>query len=341
MDAVSASPQRQEAISGVDAIPKQPPADPSVQACLRLSELQRVRMFCITSQSRCDRSMGSALARCLGYDVSGEEAARKAVFKQAASIRTSTEKAFNESLKKTGDFERAVLDAVASIQLGFQSDDPRLLSLTDFLPIIPLSASSRSIWDRHREGTEKKMRHIASSLPVFEWVKTNAKGVGDLGLARLIGEAPLIYLYATHERLWKRLGLAVVGEERQQRKGTAEEAMLHGFSPRRRAEAWSVLSDTMFRQQWRGTDPDNPESGGMPIGPYGEVYRARKAHTLPRISETDSLPFTDRRKWTKKRCDNDARRVMGKEFLRDLWRVWHGKEARHPSRFAVRGQEAA
>ena len=41
--------------------------------------------------------------------------------------------------------------------------------------------------------------------------------------------------------------------------------------------------------------------------------------TLP-----NNLAASDRDKWTKGRCHNDARRIMSKALLRDLWRVWRG-----------------
>ena len=303
-----------------------PPADP-ILICLKLAILQKVRRFCITSQSRCDRSMQAMIASALGAGQKTDTPAdRKALFKRAAAI-------------------------IAAIERGKEYDpqlppgDQRQVTQDTFLPLIPLSAMSREPWDELREDTETTMRKLAQQLPVFAWIQANAKGVGDLGLARLVGEAPLIGVYTTHEKLWKRMGVAVVGDERQQRKMDATEAKMHGFAPARRAELWSVCSDSMLRAQWRGGKVDEETgdiSDGYPVGPYGEMYRARKAHTLERIEATDALSFKDRDKWTKKRCDSDARRVMSKEFLRDLWHVWHGLEARHPARWSeVRKDSAA
>jgi hypothetical protein len=267
-----------------------------------------------------DRSLESAIASCLGFDVGAEAAERKKVYARAAAII------------------RAVAAGKPYEQLP--AGDPRAESLGYFLPMIPISQQSRKIWDEKREITEKEMRRLAQTLPVFPWVKEHARGVGDLGLARLVGAAPIIGLYGTHERLWKRLGLAVIAGERQQKRKDKDEAMLHGYAAPRRAEVWSVCSDIMLRQQWRGADDDVEGSVGFPIGAYGLVYQLRKAHTAQRITNTDNLPFTSRDKWTQKRCDNDARRIMSKEFLRDLWLVWHGEEPRWPGRF-IEQQSAA
>jgi hypothetical protein len=295
--------------------------DPTMATCLKLAELRKVRQFCITQQMQIDRSLESAIASCLGFDVGAEAAERKKVYARAAAIikAVAAGKPHNEQ---------------------FPAGDPRAESLGYFLPMIPISQQSRLIWDEKREITEKEMRRLAQTLPVFPWVKEHARGVGDLGLARIVGAAPIIGLYGTHERLWKRLGLAVIAGERQQKRKDKDEAMLHGYAAPRRAEVWSVCSDIMLRQQWRGADDEVEGSVGFPIGAYGLVYQQRKAHTAQRITNTDNLPFTSRDKWTQKRCDNDARRIMSKEFLRDLWLVWHGEEPRWPGRF-IEQQNAA
>ena len=324
MQTTATSPRddRQGAIDLANTSSSAPPAEPSDDAvmaiCLKLADLQKVRRFCIVSQSRCDRSMQAAIARCIGYDNTADEADRRALFKRAAAIMKAVEqgKPFDPPLPP-GDQRQETLD--------------------NFLPLIPLNALSREPWDKAREDAERAMRKLAQQLPVFAWVQKNAKGVGDLGLARIVGEAPLLGQYATHERLWKRMGVAVVAGERQQRRSDKNEALLHGFAPTRRAELWSVCSDTLFRAQWRGAKEaeDGEITEGYPVGPYGAVYQRRKALTLPRIAETDALPYTDRAKWTRRRCDNDARRVMSKEFLRDLWSEWTGHTPRHPARWAA------
>jgi hypothetical protein len=166
-------------------------------------------------------------------------------------------------------------------------------------------------WDAHRNQTEKAMRKLARSLHVWPWVESVA-GFGDLGLAIVIGETGDLSNYATKERVWKRLGLAVIDGERQQRKSSVEAAAAHGYNPKRRAEVWTV-ADSLFKHQWRGAKDDLEP---RPIGPYGAVYERRKLHT-------------ETREWTPKHRDNDARRVMTKALMENLWRVWRGRPALH------------
>ena len=253
-----------------------------------LSELQRQRRFCIKSQSRSDRACEAFIARYLGYKTDLPKPEGLAIWKQAAALRRAVEKG--------GE--------------GHQGSDsqgkPALATCT---PIILHSAMSRRTWDAHRKRIEVAMRKLARSLPAWKWVE-GIVGFGDLGLAIIVGETGDLSGYATKERVWKRLGLAVVEGERQQRKAGAEAAAAHGYNPARRAEVWTI-ADSLFRHQWHGAKDDTPAG---PSGPYGAIYGQRKAHTVTR-------------EWTPKHQDNDARRVMCKALLEDLWRVWNGKPA--------------
>ncbi|MDB5848207.1 MAG: hypothetical protein JWP29_1959 [Rhodoferax sp.] len=270
------------AAEAINDVPTTDPLPPSA-ILSELFELQAQRSFCIKSQSRCDRSTEALIARSLGYNKEQSEKDRKAVWKQASAIRKMVES--GEGLKKYGDRRDAALSAC--------------------LPIILTSARAREGWDNHRKHVEKRMRKLARSLPVWAFVEP-IKGFGDLGLAIVIAETGDLSNYATKERVWKRLGLAVIEGERQQRKTGAEAAAAHGYSPRRRSEIWALCSDSMFRHQWRGERDDVPAG---PAGPYGEVYARRKANT-------------ETRGWTPGHRHNDARRVMTKSLIEDLWKAW-------------------
>lgn len=254
-----------------------------------LSELQKQRRFCIISQSRADRACEAFIARYLGYRPDLPAPEGQAIWKQAAALRKAVEKG-GEGQNHRDDQLRAAPAACT--------------------PIILNSATAREAWDNHRKQVEKQMRKLALTLHVWPWVKS-VSGLGELGLAIIVGETGDLSNYATKERVWKRLGLAVIDGERQQRKSNADLAMIHGYNPKRRAEIWAV-TDSLFRQQWRGARDETPAG---PIGPYGEVYGRRKAHTVSRDD------------WTPKHRDNDARRIMAKALIEDLWRVWRGLPA--------------
>ena len=261
----------------------------------RIVELQKVRKFCIVSQSRCDRSIESLIATMIGYNNDLDEKDRKALFRRAGEIRRVVEGGEGQNF----------------------CDNQELSALSAILPLIPASAQSRAVWDQHRDSAEKEMERLAKTLPIWQWAKA-VRGLGPKGVAILVGEAGIpIGDYRTQYGLWKRFGLAVINGERQQRKSGAIDAAMHGYSPGRRAQVWSICSDSLFRAQWRGEKDGIP---AHPIGPYGEAYARRRAHTGPRIEATKDLPPAER--WTKGRCHNDARRVMTKLLIEDMWKAW-------------------
>lgn len=259
-----------------------------------LVELQRQRCFCIKSQSRCDRSAEAFVARYLGYRADMPEAERAKIWKQVS--------AFRKKVERDGGLSEA--DAAEGEEGRSDVDNLPTPAIFACIPIILNSATARASWDTHRANVEKQMRKLARSLPVLPWVES-VPGFGDLGLAIIIGEAGDLSSYATKERVWKRLGLAVIAGERQQRKRDPEEAAAHGYNPRRRAEIWT-LADSLFRHQWRGEKDGAP---AHPIGRYGEVYATRKANTRTR-------------EWTPAHREADARRVMTKILVEDLWKSW-------------------
>ncbi len=270
-----------------------------------LTELQRQRQFCIKSQSRCDRSCEAFIARYLGYRPDLPEAEGDILWKQARAMRRAVEKGGHV----VGD-NQSMTAPLAGGEGQASAGNHKIGALSACTPIILNSAASRLAWDKHRANVERQMRKLAAALPVAPWAST-IEGFGELGLAILIGEAGDLSLYATKERVWKRLGLAVIEGERQRRKAGAEAAAAHGYSPERRAEVWAI-TDSMFKHQWRGEKDNAP---AHPVGPYGAVYARRKAHTVTREG------------WCLKHRDNDARRIMAKALVEDLWRTWNGKPA--------------
>ena len=282
----------------------------------KLRTLQSQRRFCIVSQSRIDRSCEAFIARALGYHSGLPEKDRKALWAKASAFRKGVE-------GKGGE--------------GHASRENQMHNaLSACIPIVTNSAAARAAWDKLRLDTEKEMRKLARSLPVWSWAD-GVRGFGDLGVGIITGEAGDLSNYATKERLWKRLGLAVIAGERQQRK-TGPAALEHGFSPLRRAEVWNV-AESLFRAQWaadKDEDGKDLKKSGKPVavpahptGPYGEVYAIRKAHTEGREG------------WPRARRHNDARRIMGKFLVENLWRVWNGKPPLEPSDIATPRTEIA
>lgn len=147
---------------------------------------------------------------------------------------------------------------------------------------------------------EKRIAKLVRSMPIYKAL--DIKGIGDLALAKIIGELGDLSAYTGRRRkhaMWKRAGLGVIEGERQRLvAGNKDLATLHGYSPARRAVFW-VIADCLFRAQGRDEN----------AGPYRKVYDQRKEYELTRVD-------------SKGHAHNRALRYMMKKALRDIQLVW-------------------
>lgn len=154
-----------------------------------------------------------------------------------------------------------------------------------------------------RHEIELEMKRIVRKLPVYPWAK-DVKGLGELGLAVIISEAGDLSNYPKKGHLWKRLGLApfegkAYSTWRMKGGLSADDWTEAGYSPRRRAEIYAVISEPMFRAQ------------SVAAGPYRAIYDRRR--------EATGVAHPD---WTKAHSHMDGLRIMTKYLIRDLWNAW-------------------
>lgn len=261
-------------------------------------QLQMIRRHCIKAQSSCDRPIESLVAQVMGYRPQLAPGERKAIYRRAAVYRQAVE---------------------ANKPAAHKIRDASGGALAPFESLVKLSSAARAHWDQRRKMAEADMATLAMKLPVWPFAST-IRGLGPRALARIVGEAGIpLGDYRSFPGLWKRLGLAVIDGRAQRRiRGNPILAMVHGFSPARRAELWSI-GDVMLRQQIT-READERRAAG----PYGCVYLRRRRRTERRMIETAHLPKEDPDKWPRARCHNDACRVMTKALIKDLWLVWRG-----------------
>lgn len=153
--------------------------------------------------------------------------------------------------------------------------------------------------DAQLREQDKEIARLAMELPV--WAFTEAiRGFGALGLGLIVGQTGDLSNYSNPGKLWKRMGLALVGGERQRRVTDPEKAIAHGYNPRRRS-LMHVIGDSLIKQNGRSGE-----------GYYRKVYDDRKVYTAE----------TTHSDWTKAHRHMDALRYMEKRLLRHLWQAW-------------------
>lgn len=256
--------------------------------CYRIRSRAREIDYAIKMQSKVDRGLQSFIAvNVYGYNPAKGDTEGKKIFAQSA---------------------KRIKDAM--------TDEADILHL-----IVTASVSSREPFDRIRSIAELDMKHLVRALPVWNGFAESVRGFAEIGLGRMIGETGNLDNYATVSRVWKRLGLAVMGDHRQGNPGkgaSAEDWILEGYSPRRRSIVY-VIGDSLFKAQ--GIGKNKSDTGAWkPNGPYGDVYARRRARTAETHPD-----------WTPAHAMNDATRVMTKHLIADLWSAWRALETMETS----------
>jgi hypothetical protein len=186
------------------------------------------------------------------------------------------------------------------------------------ISIVTNTDVGRKMFDTMRDESESEMEKLAKGLAVAPWVGS-IRGAGMLGLATIVAEAGDISNYPNVAKLWSRLGFAPYDgaagstwkrEKWRARTLTKDEWIEHPFSGQRYALMHQIVI-WLVNAQWIGAAKTDTGEG-KPNGHYGEVYAARRAHTMETHSD-----------WTKQHRRMDALRVTMKSFLADLWVQWH------------------
>lgn len=271
------------------AVPSSPPDIEQTVAQIRY--WHRQRCFAMEQRKRADLSLLAFLRTSLGWSKALPDVERTKIAKQAMALVSIGEA---ETKGKPVD-----------------TDEP---AYAEWSNIIAASLSARSPFDAIEKRAVKQMGGLAKSLPVYEWAEP-VRGLGDVSLAIIVAEAGDLANYSTHSKLWKRMGVAVMGDVRQgglAKNASKDDWIAHGYNRQRRSRLWNI-GDTLIKAQVRKVLDDNGEDAGerTSIGDYGAAYLSRKAYELARDPEMQPM-----------KAHRRAQRYMEKKLLRALWRAW-------------------
>jgi hypothetical protein len=238
----------------------------------------RTRNYAMEQRKRADLSLLSFLRIQLGWSRSLPDAERKRIAEEAKALVTNP--------------------------------------TDEWAPVIAASLAARAPFDAVEKAAAKEMERLAKQLPVWDaWAK-DTRGCGARSLAVIVGEAGDLSNYPKKGHLWKRMGVAVVGDVRQgglSKNAPAAAWIEHGYNRQRRSRMWTI-GDSMLKAQ----------------GPYREIYLARKDYERQQ-AEAAGLTVAPSAKIPKARAaefmsdghiHRRAQRYMEKQFLRDLWVAW-------------------
>lgn len=254
-----------------------------------IRSLHQERQFMMEQRKRSELALGSHLRRSEGWRKDLPEAERKAIATRVADLMSG----------KANDLGRYHNTILAS------------------------RAGSKAFSDQEDQLTWK-LEHVAQQLPVWQGWAKDVRGFGARSLGTIVGEAGDIGTYINHSRLWKRMGLAVIGGIRQGglfKTAPAAEWIAHGYHRKRRSHMF-VIGECLVK-----TD-----------GEFRQVYLARKAYERARAAEQGlsvvpaaKIPQRDRENYMSDgHIHKRSQRYMEKKLLRRLWQAWQRVDVGSP-----------
>lgn len=271
-----------------------------------LREMCAARKAAIRSQIRLMNASRAFVRRALGWTADGDD--REKINARAAEIVKDIESGHS-------GYETPVSDADSLEHGGQVVNDPQFPVAASahahviraVAPFVLTLAKAREPIDEYRSMVERSMTsmvRMTSNSGFWSYVDS-VRGLGDLSVAIIIGEAGDLAGYSNPGKLWKRFGLAVFSGVAQGRKAegmTAQDWVERGYAPSRRSAMW-VIGDCIIKSNRDGE--------------YRKVYIERKAYEAERDPAMSKMHAHRR-----------AQRYMEKRLLRDLWQAWRGHRYR-------------
>lgn len=301
---------------------KMPAAAPQDDLIDRLQQFARRRKYAIKLQYKIDRALESFVRRNFTDWEPNLQEKERAVINRNVADMIDQARAANSKARKLVEAAGKTQDETKILQA--QKEAAKLLRTSNLestlLQTVELTDNSRGPADTWRADAQSNMEKFAAQLPVANWIES-IPGVGMLGLAQIVAETGDLNNYANPGKVWKRLGYAPYDgyagstwkrESWRPRKLEKDEWVAAPFSGERYASMYT-LSLWLINKQWISAKKSGT-SEGRPDGPYGEIYAARRAHTL-----------TTHPDWSDGHRRADGLRIAFKRFLADLWATWTGK----------------
>ncbi len=210
---------------------------------------------------------------------------------------------------------RAIAARALEMAEGVEEDHP-------LHGVVAASLAARAPFDQLEKNATKQMEKLAKQLPVWTAWGEGVRAFGARSLAVIVGEAGDLSNYATHSKLWKRMGLAVMDGVRQgglKKTASADAWIAHGYNGKRRSQMF-VIGDCLVKQGER----------------YREIYLARKEYERERATAAGLIvaPSAKIPKGKEVLYMSDghvhkrAQRFMEKMLLKHLHQEWRKVERR-------------
>ncbi len=270
----------------------------------RIRYWHRRRCYAMEQRKRADLALGSFIKLMLGWEKDAPAAERTRISDNAKAIIHLGEMELRAAYKDE----------------PFEIDEPDYLEWQG--PILA-SIKARAPFTVEEKAATKELAALAVTLPAWQWGEP-IRGFGAVSLATIVGEAGDLSEYPKKGHLWKRMGVAVMGDVRQgglPKTAPAAAWIEHGYNRQRRSRMWNI-GEALIK--------------GNADGEYRATYLARKLYERERAEAAGLtvLPAAEIKKLVEKKkrlasgfmseghIHRRAQRVMEKRLLRNLWQAW-------------------
>lgn len=269
--------------------------------CYAIQAEYRDRLFAMKTRIRVMGALGAYIRSGLGWSPELTDKERKRISTDAAAIIKHGKLVFSEKLAPNEPVEWARFSRQV------------LLTLASVAP-----------WEMEEAACKRRAEKLAKKLPVWDGFAKDILGLGPGGIATIIGEAGDLNKYDRESKLWKRMGVGVIGpgdgiaDHRQGNPGpgaTNQDWIAEGYNRYRRSRLYSAVAEPLLKCK---------------EGPYRAIYDRRVEYEIAR-AEASGLTVAYSADIPKARRDEffprmaihrRAHRYMEKRLLRHLWRAW-------------------
>lgn len=290
-----------------------------IEVCNLVTATHRKRRFAMMQRMRSDLSLGSYLRRVLGWQPNTDTKAP--TYKEQEAINKAA-MVLSAQLIDTGEsviLNRKIVAGESRARLREVEIDP---TYAENALLIESSLYARDPFNTLEAKLNVTMRDLVRRLPIWEDFAAHVPGLAEGGVGVIIGSAGALSNYSNHSKLWKRMGLAVIGagdgldDHRQGSPGTgatAEDWIAEGYDKKRRSLSY-IIGEGLIKI----------------AGPYREVYLARKDYEIEQaqavgltIAPSASIPVKRKDEFRSQgHIHRRAQRYMEKRLLRDMWQRW-------------------
>ena len=201
---------------------------------------------------------------------------------------------------------------------------------TEFAWIIAANDAACIKFDEAEAEIEKDLKKLVRQLPVWNSWGKHTRGISEMTIATIVGEAGDLSNYPKKGHLYQRMCIGFVDGDRQGKVasgGDSEEWIRHAYNPERRSRLFGYVGAPIIRMTER---VDEKTGKLIEASPYRIAYDQRKAYEVEKVEAAGKkvvpaakIPKADKENYvSEKHIHLAAQRWMEQRILKHLLQAW-------------------